>query len=460
MGTNKVDLDFRNFFSYYLIDPFSFKLNFSDRVKAFIGTIFTAFLTLGSLHLYTFFSHRHVQQIKKDCHALKSNNFLELEATAGKVHFYFHNCTECSECNHNCHETDWNSIETNHCRVCQELNTGSMSRENLGQMIQSHFIEPFYSKNKPSKEKVEVPVPSNWESENKWNKIGKAFWKDLTTNQKIEVIDHFSLSHNKIPEWGHKIPERILGFFADLTFLWNSSSGVKLDPRTTHGSDHAVRTAIWAGIFAYLYGKYHPDYTASKQEMLIAQFASAGHDCARQTESVDVFDAWSAEETLRSLKDKIKVSARFQKEAFEAIAHKDAPPTSSKPIVAKCVQNADCAEFSRLLLQTPMQTKDSFNDSRAHLDIWKEMNEYAKQKMQPDQTIEEVKLKNGFTFKDFAFELDAIRVEMNHFIYKTRTKNKRELFARAPSYYNTLISEIKPKKFPLLHAILSSTGMI
>ena len=193
-----------------------------------------------------------------------------------------------------------------------------------------------------------------------------------------------------------------------------------------------------------------------KKEALIAQFAAGGHHCARQTESVDVFDEWSAEETMKPLRDKIRASVRFQKEAFAAIAHKDDPPSANKPIIAKCVQNADCAEFSRLLLSSPLQSKDSFNNSRTHLDIWKEMNEYAKQNMQPGQRIEEVKLKNGFTFKDFAFELDAIRIEMNHFIYKTLAKNKRESFAQAPSYYDALISEIKPNKFPLLHAIHQS----
>jgi hypothetical protein len=450
MGNGKVNLDFGSFFSHYLVYPCYFKSTLSDRVKSVIGTIFTVFLTLGSSHFYTLFSHRHVLQLKKDCYELKMDNFSKLEKTAGKVNFYFHNCTEChNECNHN-------SQAPNHCRICQELNTGSLTRENIGQMIQSNFIEPFYSKNKPPKEKVEVPVPTDWKSENKWDHITRVFWKDLTTKQKIEVIDHYALSHNTVPKWARRIPERILGFLVDLAFLWNGSSGVKQDPRTSHGSDHATRAAIWAAIFAYMYGKYHPAHTVSKQEALIAQFAAAGHDCSRQTESVDVFDEWSAEETMKPLKDKIRTSIRFQKEAFEAIAHKDAPPTASKSIIAKCVQNADCAEYARLLLNAPMQTPDSFNNSRTHLDVWKEMNEYAQQKMRPDQTIEEVKLKNGFTFKDFAFELDAIRIEMNHFIHKTRVKNKRERFAQAPSYYDALLSEIKPKKFPLLYSILSS----
>ena len=73
------------------------------------------------------------------------NNFSKLGATAGKVNSYFHDCRERG---HN--------GETEQCRICQESNTGNLTQKNIGQMIQRHLIEPFYSQNKPSKEKVEV----------------------------------------------------------------------------------------------------------------------------------------------------------------------------------------------------------------------------------------------------------------------------------------------------------------
>jgi len=231
----------------------------------------------------------------------------------------------------------------------------------------------------------------------------------------------------------------------------NQRAFLETDPKQSHGSDHAVRMAIIGPLFAYLYQKYHPDYNDALPPNLLRfiQFVGAAHDCGRQTEGPDVYDEDSASYAKEALRNLGVTDSKSLEECKEAIEEKDAPPTATKGLVAKCVQNADSAEFARLLLSSPLQDPAGFEHSRGYLDIYKEMEQLCR-----DGKVDEEQ------FADFKTELDALRVELNKFIFSTHTKEFRKKASKqGKCYFDEMLRTVNRSTLPLIHKIVSELGV-
>ena len=312
--------------------------------------------------------------------------------------------------------------------------SSSLTMKGMGKIIQDHLINPHYAKPLPSPSKVKVSFRGE-----------KRLWKDLTRKQKIEVNNHKTLPHNQLSKNSQEAT-------VDRHFMPdNQKIFLATDPRRSHGCDHAVRMAIIGPLFAYLYQKYHPDHKdALSQDLLrFIQFVGAAHDCGRQTEGPDVYDEDSASYAKEALRNLGVTDSKSLEECREAIEEKDFPPTATKGFVAKCVQNADSAEFARLRLSSLIQDPVDFEHSRGNLDIYKEMEKFYR-----DGNVEEKQ------FTNFKKELDALRVELNKFIFSTHTKEFRKKASKKDKYYfDEVLRTINQSTLPLLHKIVSELGI-
>ncbi len=391
----------QNFFDHYIIEPFSKDLSSFERKLAFVLSALLALPTLGLLHIRAKY--------------LQSKNIVDLR---GERHSALRSLA--------------NSINKVSFRV---LAPGQekikCTNEQVGKVVQERFIKPFYAKPLPSEEQVTVPFHGEWRK-----------WQDLTRSQKIEVNNTGTREHNQLSDSAAEAAVDSW-FFAhgQAPFLPN-------DPRQSHGNDHAARASIFASIFAYLYQKYHPDESLDLQDVMLAQIVAAGHDSGRQTEGPDVYDAKSAENTVEVLKSLGVTDQQVLSDAHDAIEHKDSDPlTGKKPVIARCVQNADSAEFSRLYLTGPVQDGADFEKGKEYLDIYKELKSRGT-------------LKDGRTFEQFSVELTAIRKEMNDIIFHTHSQKFRSKIAsEGQNIYEAILQTITPMDYPIIHEILTHIGV-
>jgi len=303
-------------------------------------------------------------------------------------------------------------------------------------LIQENIISPFYAKKFPPACDVTVTHENQ-----------KKRWGELTQKVKIEVNNTNNCPHNQHPQsWiGRRTINRKFMPEGNSQFLPN-------DPRKNHGSDHAARTAVIAPLFYYLYHKYHPTHSQREIDihtLNLIQLTAAAHDSKRQTDATDVYNADSADALQGVLEELGVEDESVLKECKEAIAHKDSDPLHEKSLMAKCVQNADNADFSRLFLSSPVQHKEEFNKSLDYLDIYKEFCHLKRSgQITPQQ------------FEEFEIELKAIRLELNRLIYVTHQEKFRAHASRGgANYFNEILATINKSDFPLLNAILSSLGI-
>lgn len=303
--------------------------------------------------------------------------------------------------------------------------------------ITQNFINKHYGKPLPAKEDVVVPI-QNEQGIVEWRP-----WVSLTREEKIKVTNTGTHKHNQL---GENTPEHVV----DAQFFSENGQHVYLknDPREHHGNDHSSRAAIFSAAFAYLYAKYHPNYLVTEEDVTLCQIFAAGHDSGRQTEGPDVYDERSAEFAIEELHELGIDHEKIVQECRNSIADKDNKDLKNKSLLAKCVQNADCAEFQRLYLKQPVQDAEGFNNSRNYLDIFHDFKDLAGQN--PDAPL----LKNGLTYNNFLTELDFLRKEMNDFIYQTHKKENREKFSEKENYYQEILNSITPESFPLLNSAL------
>ncbi len=393
----------QNFFNHYIIDPLSRELSILERMMALSLSILLAVPTLGILHIRAKY--------------LQSKNIVNLTQVRNERQVALRNLA--------------NSISKVTFGVLQPGQEKIRCKpSDVGRIVQERFIQPFYAKPLPTEEQVTVPY------EGKWVK-----WQDLTRSQKIEVNNTGTREHNQLPSYAPTAAvDRWFFAHGQAPFLPN-------DPRQSHGNDHAARASLFAAVFAYLYQKYDPDTSIGIEDMMLAQIVAAGHDSGRQTEGPDVYDAKSAENTVEILKSLGVTDQKVLQDAHEAIEHKDSDPlTTKKSLIARCVQNADSAEFARLLLSSGRQAPDSFESSKEFLDIYREL-----------KTKE---LKDGRSFKNFVYELDALRKEMNDLIFQTHRQEFRSKVASANgNIYNEILQLVTPTEFPLLYKVLTHIGI-
>lgn len=413
----KQSLTVFNFFTNYISDPLSNDLSQTDKVIALVSSILLAPLTLGVLHVATYYWRQKRIEYYKERDIYSSGVLPEL---IRKIE----SCPSVA-------------------RLCGDSESRSgLTRATLSASIQSELIEPFYKRPYPSSETLTVPVESVGEDGRvrvEWKR-----WKELTQQEKVEVNNRGTLSHNALK-----------GFFAPYLVDWCfcppfSHSGIEKDPRAEHGIDHAIRTSLFSAVFMFLYQKYHPDYHVTERDVLFAQFAGAGHDLGRQTDGPDVYDQESAEKTVQSLR-RLGVKPIESHDCFQAIAQKDNPDLQSKSLIAKCVENADSIEFSRLPFHSFALDPTEIERERTYLDIFREFHTFH---------AEGRSLKDGLTFQEFTVELDQLRIEMKRFIAYSHRKKFRKKCSEQPNYYEAVVTAITPYSFPLLHAILRKVGVL
>jgi hypothetical protein len=405
-----------NFFNHYIIDPLSKELSLGERIIALSLSVLLALPTLGILHIRAKY--------------LQSKSFVDLT----HVHNNRLNCL--------------NNLASSISRVSFAIlqpGQGNIQcgQNELPQIISEKIIQPFYSKPLPKEEAVTVPYTDPQTKETTWR-----LWSSLTREQKIHVNNTGTREHNKLPTWSPE-PAVDRWFFAH-----GQAPFLDGDPRESHGNDHAARAAIFSSVFAYLYQKYHPAENVSVQDIMLTQIVAAGHDSGRQTEGPDVYDEASAHNIQKVLKDLGITDKKALQDAFEAIENKDSDPLKSKSLIARCVQNADSAEFARLLLSSSQQEKGSFENSLKYLDIYKELE--ALTSKDPKNTV----LKDGLTFKDFCYELNALRVEMNDLIYQTHKVDfRRQVADSHANIFEVILESANPTEFPLLASVLTHIGV-
>lgn len=407
----------QNFFTRYIITPLSPELFLTKRITALALSIILCAVTFGISHIVCFILiKRKMSRINLSIEI--NNNF----------------CKVIKKTNHNL-----NGISL----IPSTLTAADspaipLTRNSLPQAIQK-LVNDYYSKPLPPKEEVMVPYNGKW-----------VLWSSLTKKQKLLVNNTHAHHHGQLPN-------NILGALqVDAKFFTYHGQKVYLtaDPRHSHGSDHAVRASLFAAVYGHLYNKYHPDYNPSQQEIYLAQYVAAGHDSGRQSEGTDVYDAISADNTVAALKELGIEDSALLEQCHSAIADKDNKDLSNKSFIAKCVQNADSSEFARLQLHSPRQRKKQFHEARGYLDIYNEFQ--ALSEGDPSYI-----LKNGFTYGDFREELDAVRLEMNRFIFSTQQKKAREAFGgKGKKYYKEVLKSINSVEYPLLNHILIGIGVI
>lgn len=437
----------KNFIDDYITNPLAKDISTGEKILSLTLSILLAPLTLGILHIRSAVLKRHkISKINQE----RQLNFKQVEENANKnslfslmaktkqvIGKHFNSTLKSTNAPGSVNlaepqQSVISSIES--YKILNELEES----EKVGEIVNT-LITNYYSKPLPPKDQVTVPVKDDS------GKIVDRKWVGLTKKEKLQVNNTGTHAHNQISP---ATPEHLIDQWF---FPGNQKPFLPLDPRESHGNDHCARAAIFSSVFAYLYAKYHPQCTVNSEDVTLCQIVAAGHDSARQTEGPDVYDEKSAENTVEILKSLGIKDEKILKDCREAIADKDNKNLQTKSFIAKCVQNADCAEFARLLLKDRAQDSSSFNNSRNFLDIYtefKKMNDAGQES-----------LKYGFSFEDFCFELDALRKEMNEFIYFTHKKEFREKISSAKNYYQEMLSQITPVQFPLLHFALEQVSI-
>ena len=401
-------LSVNSFFTNYMIHPLSGELSWRDKIKAAIGTVALGILTLGIAQIVcASVRWRTISRLDSE-HKIKAMALARLGFQA--------------------YTKDTKEIE--HALPCGELSFDTMGRE-----LQGKMIRPLYGRRLPPADQVEVTLPEG----------GRAKWKDLSTEQKIAVNNHHTHPHNRVA------PTMLGKLMIDRFFMPGGQEPyLPHDPRESHGCDHAARVAVFVPIFAYLYAKYHPGVSSlTENEVLLAQFIGAGHDSGRQSEGPDVYDEDSANLTIQALKDLGIEDERVYQQARAAIADKDSKDMLTKPLIAKLVQNADSAEFVRLLLSGPVQYQRTFRGSERFLDIFTELSQISQD--------HKGMLKGDHSFQDFHDELEEVRWEMNRLIFQTHKKEFRVQASQpGKNYYQEILNVITSEQYPLLSRILES----
>lgn len=411
-----------SFFRTYITKPWDGSLSFKEKVKATIATVALGIFTLGIAQAMSWLWQAHLVKEKK---APEKSTLLAL-STLGMNPIY----------------PQMPSADEREFSRC-----GPLQFETIGTHLQDYLLHPYYQRPLPPAQEVMVPNPSS-------DDPPYVLWNLLSPQDKIRVNNSHTRPHNQLEDTS------INRSLVDKLFMPGSQDPfLPHDPREHHGCDHAARVAILVPLFAHLYAKYSPECPAlTKMHILLAQFIGAGHDSARQTEGPDVYDERSATHTIQALQAMGIEDQWALDEAKKAIQEKDQEELAEKSIISKLVQNADCAEFARLLLKGPEQDTAGFIRSESYLDIFKEISQIAQ--AQGDRPASDILLKGTLTYQDFRDELGALRSEINRFIFQTHNKAFRERVSTSEtSYYDSLLSIIEPRSFPLISAILEKMGV-
>lgn len=138
-------------------------------------------------------------------------------------------------------------------------------------------------------------------------------------------------------------------------------------PRWTHGAMHAARATLWGLLLSELY-RHHTGQREPQLHRLL--LAITHHDCARQDEGTDYWDAASGERYAAYLEARGERDAAARAYFADAIAHKERRNTAARQLV----QAADCLDILRvsmflgpLRIQRGWEPRGAFNTDRFDL---------------------------------------------------------------------------------------------
>lgn len=381
----------------YLHKPDSRDLMIQEKVAAFALSIVMGLFTLGLAQLVTYALEKHRITHELARNKDKQTRFHEvLRRTDGVAK---------------------NILSPSGAAIAEQ-------RAHLGSLVQNHFIDSYYGKAFPKRNDVQVPHLVT-------NKMTR--WGSLSLAQKVQVNNNFAHPHTRL--------EGFKKLFAEFYVVPPGQSIPYLahDPRKIHGNDHCARVAIFSAVFAALYLKYHPECKLSEEDLLIIQLVAAGHDSGRDSDGTDVWDEKSADNTIKKLREMGFTDESLLDKCHKAIVDKDSKPNAEKSFIAKCVQNADCADFPRLNLFSPEQSDKEFAESRGYLDIYKEFSDN----------------------ENLLYELDSIRKEMNELIFNTSSRCARaELSQPGKNVYDEILNQITSQRYPLLYKTLTDMNNV
>jgi HD superfamily phosphodiesterase len=367
----------KDFFSHYITECFSRELTYNQRVKCLALSILLVPFTLGIAHLIGYIWSKY-----------------RISHLSNKRRIFDENKKRFDECVNNTDRV-FKSIISNKPSIEIDQSEIPILADDI---LREHYGQP-YPKNEDAK------VNFNGQ---------EVFWSSLSNKDKIQVLkDHGKLNGTA----SNYVPDQL--FYGSTTNQFYLST----DPRVSHGKDHAMRTAIFALVFAYLYNKYQ-GVELTEQDLIEIQLAALFHDSGRITDGVDLWDEQSAQNAEDFLENSLN------DESIETIS--EAIKTQKDTLAGKCLQNADSVEYARLLLKAPELDHNVFAYSRVFLSI----------------------TTDGIEDDNFIPELDSLRHEMNQLIWETRQKSVRKELSESDNYYQSFLKKINKQSYPSLHYIL------
>ena len=273
---------------------------------------------------------------------------------------------------------------------------GQEIKEDLKSKIET-VIQDFYLSPMPKQEEVKVT-----------DEHGKVHrWRDLNTDQRKAII---SFNHSSAPPEDSRI-------FVRHPFPLHEDS----IPRWIHGPEHIARVAIEIPILAQLYQKQNPNLNITDTDVAIAQYLSAFHDSARQSEGVDLWGDESAENARIHLL-KLGLSPELIETCIQDLKQKDLSPQhprfSERSIISKLIHDADSLDRLRV------SGLRAFNLN--YLDLY--------------QDYESKKLKK---------ELSLLLKDLDQFIEKTEDMEEKLKFKKSGNYFKTFSEMARDEKSPL-----------
>ena len=208
----------------------------------------------------------------------------------------------------------------------EKAQLGDQLKRNLGAQVQT-VIATFYQSPLPKTSEVQV-VDAHGKS---------VLWSELNQTEKRAIL---KLNHsasgtaNETVFASHPIPEL----------------ETKI-PRWIHGPEHIARVALEIEIIAQLYREQDPQLNLTDSDIILAQYLSAFHDSARQSEGIDLWGDQSAENAREYLKN-LGVSPALIERCVLDLKQKDLtesdPNFSKRSLISQLIHDADSLDRLRV----------------------------------------------------------------------------------------------------------------
>lgn len=238
-------------------------------------------------------------------------------------------------------------------------------------------------------------------------------------------------------------------------------------PRIFHGIQHTARTAIFVTIFSNLYRRWgDKDALRLKPEDLkLLQIAALFHDCAREGDGEDLWDAESALFLYCYLIKILKVESSKAKKIAEACANKDIAKEGGKTIYYHIVHDGisairfekKYADVKKNIFQKIIHDADCLDIIRARGNFNSEFLDFY-----INQIMMSFYEKDKQNLKDEIFNLmiearSLLDIQGNNFYKKNRELQKEY---EGPFSYKKIITDITADTYPMLFNLYGNNTLL